>query len=133
MPPVETADEQEVPMSHDVLLVLLTALTSSVTTLLLACLLYRRILEPQIDQRLEQMQIELEARVKRGAYAAGQELLPDLREQVKLGFTDALSQSHTAGLVEETAKVMTVGKELGAGIVETGLNALFGRGKPTKR
>lgn len=120
-------------MLHDVMLVLLIALMSSVFTLLLAYILYRRILEPQLDQRLAQIQIELEERVKSGAFAAGQELLPDLREQVKLGFTDALSQSHTAGLVEETAKVMTVGKELGAGIVETGLNALFGRGKPTKR
>lgn len=120
-------------MLHDAMLVLLTALLSSVITLILSYVLYRRHWEPLLDQRLDQLQVEFEARVKSGVYAAGLELLPDFREQVKLGFTDALSQSHTAGLVEETAKVMNVGKDLGVGIVETGLNALFGRGKPTKR
>jgi hypothetical protein len=120
-------------MVHDVMLVLLTALMSSAITLLLAYLIYRRHLEPQLDQRLEQIQAEFEARVKAGVHEAGMELLPEFRQQVKLGFTDALSQSHTAGLVEETAKVMSVGKDLGAGIVETGLNALFGLGKSTKR
>lgn len=120
-------------MVHDVMLVLLTALMSSAITLLLGYLIYRRYLEPRLDRQLQQIQAEFEARVKAGVRAAGMELLPDFREQVKLGFTDALSQSHTAGLVEETAKVMSVGKDLGAGIVETGLNALFGRGKPTKR
>lgn len=120
-------------MAHDVLMILLTALISSAMTLSLAYVIYVRDLKPQLDRQLEQIQAEFEARVRAGVLAAGQELLPDFREQVKLGFTDALSQSHTAGLVEETAKVMSVGKDLGAGIVETGLNALFGRGKPTKR
>lgn len=120
-------------MIHDVLLVSLTALASSTVTLLLAYLIYRRHLQPQLDQQLEQVQVEFEARVKAGVLEAGQELLPQFREQVKLGFTDALAASHTAGLVEETAKVMSVGKDLGAGIVETGLNALFGLGKPPRR
>ncbi|PTU32099.1 hypothetical protein [Stenotrophobium rhamnosiphilum] len=120
-------------MLHDALPILLTALASSVITLLLAYVLFRWHWEPQLDKRLDQLQIEFESRVKSGVYAAGQELLPDLREQVKLGFVDALSQSHTAGLMEETAKVVSVGKDFGAGIVETGLNALFGRPKPTKR
>ena len=120
-------------MLHNVLLVVLTALLSSAITLGLAYALFRRYWEPQLDRRLDQIHAEFEARVKSGVYAAGQELLPDLREQVKLGFVDALGQSHTAGLVEDTAKVMSVGKDIGAGIVETGLNALFGRGKPTKR
>lgn len=120
-------------MVHDVMLVVMTALMSSVVTLLLSYLLYRRYIEPRLDRQLQQIQAEFEARVKAGVQEAGMELLPDLRQQVKLGFTDALSESHTAGLVEETAKVMSVGKDLGAGIVETGLNALFGRSKPTKR
>lgn len=120
-------------MIHDVLLVLLTALTSSAVTLLLAYYIYSRHLQVRLDRQLEQIQIAFEARVKSGVLEAGQELLPQFREQVKLGFTDALAQSHTAGLVEETAKVMSVGKDLGAGIVETGLNALFGLGKPPRR
>lgn len=120
-------------MVHDVMLVVLTALMSSAMTLLLAYVIYRRHLEPRLERQLQKIQAEFEARVKAGVRNAGIELLPDFRQQVKLGFTDALSGSHTAGLVEETAKVMSVGKDLGAGIVETGLNALFGRGKPPKR
>lgn len=132
MPPIQAA-KLESSMIHDVLLVSLTALASSAMTLLLAYVIHRRHLRPQLDQQLEQVQVEFEARVKAGVLEAGQELLPQFREQVKLGFTDALAASHTAGLVEETAKVMSVGKDLGAGIVETGLNALFGLGKPPRR
>jgi GTP cyclohydrolase III len=120
-------------MVHDVMLLVLTALMSSVITLSLAYLISRLYLQPRFERQLQQIQAEFEARVKAGVRNAGDELLPDFRQQVKLGFTDALSESHTAGLVEETAKVMSVGKDLGAGIVETGLNALFGRGKPPKR
>jgi len=116
-------------MLHDVILALATALISSVITLFLAYLYYRWHVEPLLDQRLAEIQTELEARVRTGVYAAGTELLPDFRQQVKLGFSDALADSHTAGLVEETAKVMSVGKDLGVGFVET----LFGRGKPPKR
>ena len=119
-------------MMHDVLLVLLTALASSAITLALAYVLYRRYWESALDRQLTEIQSEFEARVKSGVLAAGEELLPDLREQVRLGFSDALSQSHAAGLVEDTAKVMNVGRDLGAGIVETGLNALFGLGKPRR-
>jgi hypothetical protein len=120
-------------MLHDAILVVLTALLSSAITLFLAYALYRRRLEPALDRQLAEIQAEFEARVKSGVQAAGLELMPDFREQVKLGFVDALAQSRTAGLVEDTAKVMSVGKDIGAGIVETGLNALFGLGKTPRR
>lgn len=120
-------------MLQSLILLLLTALASSVITLLMAYMFYRRYAEPRLDRQLEEIQAEFEARVKSGVQAAAIELMPELREQVRMGFTDALAQSHTAGLMEDTAKAVSVGKDLGAGIVETGLNALFGRIKPPKR
>ena len=116
-------------MLHDTLMLLLTALCSSLLTWCIAWWVYRSSLESKLDRRLEQLQVEFEARVKSGVTAAALELLPELRKQVSQGFVEAVAQSRAAGLVEDTAKVVSAG----AGIVETGLNALFGFAKPTKR
>lgn len=123
-------------MLHDALMILLTALSSSLMTAGLAWWLYRATLEAKLDRQLEALQVEFEARVRSGVTAAATELLPEVRKQVALGFVDALAQSRTAGLVEDTAKVVSAGAGIGAGIVETGLtglNALFGFAKPPKR
>jgi hypothetical protein len=125
--------EGDSAMLHDVIFTLLTALLSSVITWGLAYLFYRRRLEKMMDQRLGTIQVEFEARVKSGVQAAALELLPDLREQVKLGFIDAMTQSRAAGLVEDTAKVFSAGAGLGAGLFETGVNALLGLTKSPKR
>ena len=120
-------------MLHDALLLLLTALCSSLLTWGIAWWLYRSSLEARLDRRLEQLQMEFEARVKSGVTAAALELLPELRKQVSQGFLEAMAQSRAAGLVEDTAKVVSAGAGIGAGIVESGLNALFGFAKPAKR
>ena len=120
-------------MLHDALMLLLTALCSSLLTWGLAWWVYRSSLEARLDRRLEQLQVEFEARVKSGVTAAAVELLPELRKQVMQGFADALAQSRAAGIVEDTAKVVSAGAGIGAGIVETGLSALFGFTKPNKR
>ncbi|TXH04068.1 MAG: hypothetical protein E6R07_09000 [Nevskiaceae bacterium] len=119
-------------MLHDAVMLLLTALCSSLLTWMIAGWFYKSSLEPRLDKRLEQIQIEFEARVKSGVTAAALDLLPELRKQVAQGFTDAMSQSRAAGLVEDTAKMVSASAGLGAGIVESGLNALFGV-KPGKR
>lgn len=116
-------------MLHDILILLLTALFSSLLTWGMAWWLYRNVLETRLDQRLQQLQVEFEGRVKSGVTAAALELLPELRKQVSQGFVEAMAQSRAAGLVEDTAKAVSAG----AGIVETGLNALFGFAKPPKR
>jgi hypothetical protein len=125
--------EGDSTMLHDVIFVLLTALLSSIVTWGLAYVLYRQRLEAELDRRLAQIQAEFEERVKSGVRAAALELLPDLREQVKLGFIDAMTQSRAAGLVEDTAKVFSAGAGLGAGLFETGVNALLGLTKSPKR
>ncbi|MGH8505925.1 MAG: hypothetical protein ACRETM_08165 [Stenotrophobium sp.] len=116
-------------MMQTIMLIVPTALLSSGLTLVLAWLLYRLRLEKLLDQQLEQIQIEFEARVKSGVTAAAMDMLPELRAQVKLGFLDALQESRAAGLVEDTAKVMATG----AGLVENGLSVLLGLGSKTRR
>jgi hypothetical protein len=105
---------------------LATSILSSALTLLFARWYYLRHLKPALDVELLQLQEAFEQRVKRGVRAAGEELLPAFREHVALGFEDALKKSVTAGLVEDTAKVVT----RGAGLLEEGLG-LFGL-KPRK-
>lgn len=101
---------------------LATAFSSSVFTLVLAYLLYRLWGEKRLDAELLAMQEEFEQRVKSGVLAAGEELLPAFREQVALGFTDALKASHTAGLMEDTAKRVAAG----TGLLEKSFGNLFG-------
>ena len=83
--------------------VLLTALLSAALTWLVAYGVYKRRLARELDSRLEQIQSEFEARVKSGVLAAGAELLPALREQVKLGFQDALRETQAGTMVEQYA------------------------------
>ena len=111
------------------LIVILTALLSSLLTLLLAYILFRTHLEKRLDEQALKLQAEFEARVKSGVLAAGMELLPALREQVKLGFLDVVNKSTAAGFVEDTARAVSTG----AGLVESGFNALLGLGKPGKK
>lgn len=92
--------------------IVLTALLSAALTWLLAWLLYRRSLENRIDAQMLKIQAEFEARVRSGVLAAGNDLLPALREQVKLGFQDALRQTQTGELVETTAGAVNLGTEL---------------------
>ena len=109
-------------MTLTLLSALLIALLSSLSTLGLAWLFYDRRLRAQLDAEVLRLQDEFERRVKQGVIAAGTELLPALREQVALGFRDALKESRAAGLVEDTAKVVTGGADL----LEKSLGNLFG-------
>lgn len=111
------------------LAVMLTAILSSLLTWVLAYVFFRAHLERRLDEKILKLQAEFEERVKNGVRAAGAELLPALREQVKLGFMDVLNKSTAAGFVEDTARAVSTG----AGLVESGLNALLGLVQPTKR
>lgn len=98
------------------------ALLGALATAALAAAVHRLWLAPRLEARLAAMQDEFERRVKTGVLAAGQELLPALREQVALGFQDALRSSKAAGLAEGTAKVVTGSADL----LVDGLGNLFG-------
>jgi len=98
------------------------ALLGGALTLGLAWLAWRLWGARRLDEKLAQVQEEFESHVKRGVLAAGEELLPALREQVRLGFEDALKGSKVAGLAEGTAKVVSDSADL----LVDGLGNLFG-------
>lgn len=104
------------------LLVLAAALAGAVTTLGLVAVWYRVWGARRLQAELVRIQDEFEQRVRRAVLGAGQELLPALREQVKLGFQDALKGSHAAGIAEGTAKIVTGSTDL---LVDS-LTNLFG-------
>jgi len=114
-------------MQAQVFLMLIAALLSALFTGALAYFWYRLRLKAALDAELAGIQNEFELRVRRGVLAAGEELMPQLRQQVSLGFQDALAKSQAAGLVENAAGAVN----LGAGIIETGLSAFLGI-KPRK-
>lgn len=72
------------------LLIGVTALASSLCTLALGLVVFQRWVRPQLEARLEAFAGLLEARVKAGAGAAGQELLEPLRAQVHDGVEAAV-------------------------------------------
>lgn len=71
------------------LLIVATALISSVVTLALGWLAFQHGIRPRLEARLTALAEQIEARVKAGAGAAGQELLEPLRAQVRGGVEDA--------------------------------------------
>lgn len=81
----------------------ITALLSALLTWGVAYAFYRRRLGTEMQKMLGEIQAEFEARVKSGVLAAGEELLPALREQVKLGFQDALRETQAGSMVESYA------------------------------
>lgn len=115
-------------MAHTLLLIAVTATLSAAVTWLVAWWLFRTRIQPRLDARLLEMQDEFERRVQAGVGAAGKELLPEFRKQVALGFGDAMRESATAGLVEDSAKIVSRSAEL----FEDGIKSLFGAGGPRK-
>lgn len=109
-------------MMETLIVVALTATLSSVLTLLLAYLFYRKRIEPGLEARMEEVQAEFERRVQRGVTNAGQELLPSFRQEVANGFRDALQGITADRLGEGTARAMSRGADL----FEKGLRGLFG-------
>jgi hypothetical protein len=105
-----------------VLWLLAAALLGSGLTLGLALLWYQVRGRRRLDAALLKVQAEFEEHVRRGVLAAGEQLLPALREQVKLGFQDALKGSHAAGIAEGTAKIVAGSTDL----LVDGLSNLFG-------
>ncbi len=76
-------------MGQLLVLVIATALLASLLTLVLGWLAFQRWLRPQLETRLAILAEGLEARVRAGAGAAGQDVLEPLRTQVRGGVEDA--------------------------------------------
>ena len=73
-------------------LIIVTALTSSLCTLALGLAVFQRWARPRLEARLAAFAEVLEARVKAGAGAAGQDLLEPLRAQVRGGVEEAATE-----------------------------------------
>ena len=100
------------------LLMAATALITSGLTLILGWLALRRWLQPQFEARLAALAETLEARVKAGASAAGQDLLAPLRVQVYGGVEQAATEllpkiraELTAGFQEAAAEALPAFRE----------------------
>ncbi len=95
------------------LLLVGTALLSSLLTWLVAWAFFRFHLSEQVDELKEQIGKELEDRVRSGVVAGGRELLPEFRREVKDGFLDALKSGPVSGAMSEAARnVAKTGAEL---------------------
>ena len=73
-------------------LIIATALASSLCTLVLGLVVFQRWVQPRLETRLAAVAETLEVRVRAGAGAAGQELLEPLRIQVRGGVEEAATE-----------------------------------------
>lgn len=99
-------------------LIIITALASSLCTLALGLVVFQRWVRPRLEARLEALAELLEARVKAGAGAAGRELLEPLRTQVRGGVEEAATEllpriraELTAGFQEAAAESLPAFRE----------------------
>lgn len=109
-------------MNSMLIWVAIAAFAGALAALVLGFIAWRVWGKPQLDAEMLTMQDQFEQRVRAGVLKAGEELLPALREQVRLGFTDALKSSHAAGIAEGTAKIVAGSTDL---LVDS-LSNLFG-------
>ncbi|MFZ1643414.1 MAG: hypothetical protein WAV07_18685 [Candidatus Contendobacter sp.] len=79
--------------AQELVLIIFAALASSLCTLVLGLVVFDHWVRPRLEARLVDFAELLEARVKVGAGAAGQELLESLRAQVRGGVEDAVAES----------------------------------------
>ncbi|MEM9057763.1 MAG: hypothetical protein AAGD86_09815 [Pseudomonadota bacterium] len=107
-------------MAENLLLALVTALLSSVLTLGAAVLFYQRVLARRVDERLEAIAVDFTARLE----STAKDLGPALEVHVRDGVREALISFARPQSVAETTRTVT---RTGAGLVEEGLNTLFGR------
>ncbi|HXG28453.1 MAG TPA: hypothetical protein VNJ47_06370 [Nevskiales bacterium] len=112
-------------MLTSILLMLGTAVLSSLCTLGLAWWFYQAQLRERLDRRIEALAGELERRVHDGVKAAGIELLPAFQARVEAGFKDAM-----ASLPEKGASAVA---KASASLIGEGLNTLFGRREPSDK
>ena len=61
---------------------------------------------------------------------AAREVLPDFREEVRQGFTEALSRALSGEIIPQTARQLAKNSQ---GLVEQGLSFLLGRSDPSTK
>lgn len=106
---------------NSALIILLTALLSSVLTLGILALVARRMILPKLKLWIQQEMLpEFREQVKSGAIDSGETLLPQFRENVREGFNDAIRDQMAGQVFEDAAK--SVAKKM-----ENGLGAIWGK------
>lgn len=105
-------------MTMSIMIVVVTAVLSSLCTLGLAWWVYETRLRRRLESRMEEMADILEERVHKGVKDAGIELLPEFQKRVEDGFRDAMGS-----LPEKGANTIA---KAGASLIGGGLNTLFG-------
>lgn len=108
-------------MNETFTLVLITALTTAVTTLVLGYVVYLLVIRKKMERRMMEMADIIQDRVRRGALEAGEELLPKFREKVTEGFKQALR--------EWSASDFRTKARTGMSMVEESLNSLLSGGR----
>ena len=104
----------------------LTAVLSSVLTLVFAKLLIDRWASRYAQSKLELAGEELEKRLRTAATQAGEELLPALQARVRAGFEEAIESIASGRPLE---KKMQEAAKAGVRALGDGIDALLGRKK----
>lgn len=109
--------------------ILLSALLSSCFTLLGFYFLFRIFLNRRLKRQLDESALLIKKRLQEGVLEAAKDILPEFREEVRQGFTEALSRALSGEIIPQTARQLAKNSQ---GIVEQGLSFLLGRSHSPK-
>lgn len=108
-----------------ILLIVITALLTTGATLATSYFVFVFYLKQRLYREIDELSLVMKAKLREGVLEAGQELLPEFREEVREGFKEAVNQSLSGEFLEYAAK--NVAKN-STSIVEQGLSFFLGAG-----
>ena len=107
-------------MSDLMVIVVATSLLSSLFTLALVALLFKKVAQPKLQAYIEKTLLpEFREQVNQGGQDAGEALLPRFRKAVNDGFQDAIREAPSEFFDDATKSVSKT--------IESGLDVLLGK------
>lgn len=117
-------------MNSNLILILGTALLSSLLTVVLGLIIFKLFLLNRLKRELDEFIVTARAELKTEILETADEILPRFRTEVSEGFKEALASATGADLLEKTARSAM---QTSAGIMENSLKFFLGRQKAESR
>ncbi len=116
-------------ISQIVIIVIATSLVTSFFMLILTYFFFQSYLKQKIKKESEEIGQLLKERLRQGVWQAGKDILPEFRQEVREGFTEALSRAISGEIIPQAARQIAKNSQ---GLVEQGLSFLLGRSQETE-
>ena len=111
-------------MSQVLPIIIITSFATSLFMLFLSYFLFQVYIKRKVKKETEEMGLLLKQRLHDGIWQAAKDILPEFRQEVREGFSEALSRALSGEIIPQTARQIAKNSQ---GLVEQGLSFLLGR------